>query len=554
MTPRSVLRRALGLSLLLSGCAGADDQRPDPALVPESERYGGTAVVELPADMSTLNPLVLQDAIASGVAQFQLFTPLLRYDSTLQVQPRLAERWDTVRVGRDSLDVTFHLRSDVKWHDGVPTTAGDVLFAFRRMMDPKTAYPSVNMLRGYSRRAEVLNDSTIRFRLRPFPEFLEVWTSVGGLPEHLLKEIPPERLSQAGYGLRPVGNGPFRFAARVPGQSWTLAANPDYPKALGGRPYLDRIVYRVVPEATARLTNLATGAADLIRVTSPQARQVAGTPGVRLVSYQPPAWLYLSWNTRRPLFSDVRVRQALTRAIDRREIVRGVADGYGVEGRTPVTPVHWSYDAADSATTLAYDPEEAKRLLDAAGWRDRDGSGVRSNAAGVPFRFVLKCSNGSDPYCDIAQAVQGHLRRVGLDAQVRQEEYQTLLAELSRRAPDAAGRDYEATVIGFTDSFGKNDESYFGSASQNDPFAETGYHSPVLDSLFDAMDHTPGHDAARPLWRRYQEEMARAQPVTVLYYPQALVGLGPRLQGVKMDARSMLVSSARWWIPPRMRS
>lgn len=541
--------------LLLPGCSGADS-RPELGSTPEADRYGGTATVAIAADIRTLDPLGFRDALAIHINKYQLFTPLVRYDSLLQAQPLLAERWDTVRVGRDSLDLTLHLRTDVHWHDGVPTTARDVRFAFERMMDPKTAFPAVFFLRGYGPHAEVLNDSTIRFRLRPFPEFLEIWSLVGGLPEHLLGDVPPERMGQAPYGQKPVGNGPFRFASRVPGQSWTLEANPDHPEALGGRPYLDRIVFRNIPDRTARLTELATGTVDLdYDLSGAQAQEAENTYALRVVPFQTPSYTFIAWNTKRPVFADERVRRALTRAIDRAAIVEGVLHGYAVEGRTTVTPQHWAFDDRDPATTLTHDPDAARRLLDEAGWKLRGGSGIRTNAAGEPFRFTLMCGGvaASEP-CDVAQVVQADLRNVGVDARIRQEEFSTLGERATRPAADAPGRDFDALIGNFLDPIGKTDEDHLASASEKNAYAYTGYASPVLDSLFLVLDRTPDRAAAAPLWRRYQTELVRAAPYTVLFYPQWVAAVGRRLQGVEKNAwGEPLAGSADWWIPPGLR-
>lgn len=540
--------------LLLSSCSGADAGN-DIDAVPEAERYGGTAVVGIAADVKTLDPLYFQDGLAIWINKYQIFTPLVRYDSLLQVQPLLAERWDTARVHSDSIDLTLHLRTDVKWHDGVPTTAGDVRFAFERMMDPNTAFPVGFFLRGYSPRAEVLNDSTIRFRLQPFPEYLEIWSLVGGLPEHLLGAVPPEQMRQHAYGQRPVGNGPFRLAGRVPGQSWTLEANPDRPEALGGRPYLDRIVYRNLPDRTARLTELATGTMDLdFDFSSAQARQAEDEFGLRLVPFQTPTYTFIAWNTKRPLFADARVRRALTHAIDRAAIVEGIYHGYAVPGRTTVTPAHWSFDAQDPVTTLAHDPEAARRLLDEAGWTlSAAGSGIRTNAAGEPLRFTLLCDNVTAP-CDVAQVIQADIQRVGVDMRIRQEEFSTRQERAMRPAADAPGRDFEALIGNFLDPIGKTDEHLLGSQSQENPYAWTGYSSPVLDSLMEALDRMPAREEASALWRRYQMELAQAAPYTVLYYPQSLVAVGRRLQGVEPNAwGEVLAGSTRWWIPPAMR-
>jgi peptide/nickel transport system substrate-binding protein len=537
----------LALALLLAGCTEAD-VRATPDTVPEDQRHGGTAVFAIPMDFHSLDPLVSERGSEAEIMAYLLFAPLVRYDSALAARPYLAERWDTVRVAGDSLDLSFHLRSDVKWHDGVPTTARDVKFAFDRMMDPRSAYPNVSLLRGYSRRAAVVDDSTVRFRLRPFPEYLEIWSRIGAMPEHLLRGVAPQEESRAAYGQHPVGNGPFRFAARVPGQSFTLEANPGFPRALGGRPYLDRLIHRIIPEGSTRFSELAGGGVDvMVGIGGPIAEQIRRRPELRLIRFQTPTRVYIAWNTRIPLLSDERVRRALTMAIDRRAIVQGVVHGFAVEGRTPVTPAHWAFEARDPTTTLPYDPATAARLLDEAGWRARDGAAVRTDASGRPLHFTLKCPSGSE-WCDVVQVVQAQLRRVGAEMDIQPEEMNTLIADMNRG--DAAHRDYEAAVMNATDYVGKSDEAEFGSAAQSGPYAETGYHSPALDSLFAALDRTTDREAARPLWLRYQREMARAEPVTVLYYSVQRAALGPRIQGVHMDARGYYVSAPRWWIIP----
>jgi peptide/nickel transport system substrate-binding protein len=529
--------------MMLLACGDPAPRRETSA--PESARVGGTAVIAIPADFHSLDPVIGERDSEGQLMQDLLFAPLVRYDSALVARPWLAERWDTASVAGDSLDLTFHLRRDVRWHDGVPTRAGDVAFAFARMQDPRTAYPHALLLRGYSPRARVLDDSTIRFRLRPLGEYLEVWSRIGGLPEHLLREVPPGEEAQAAYGRQPVGNGPFRFAARLPGHSFTLVANRDFPAGLGGRPYLDTLVHRVIPDGTTRLTELATGAVDLVSgVTPEQLQQVRSLPGMHLVAYRTPTWVYIAWNTRLPLFHDARVRQALTMAIDRPGLVEGLFHGYAAPGRATVTPVHWAFAARDPASVLAYDPAAAERLLDQAGWRQRDGSGIRSDSAGTPLRFTLGCPAQS-MWCDVAAVVQADLHRVGVEVLVQQQEMNALLAAMGRGGRERA---YQAAVMNTTDYLSKTDEANFGSRAQGSSYAETGFSSPVLDSLFTALDTTRSRQAALDLWLRYQREMAAAAPVTVLYYPSRLTAHGERLHGVRMDARGFYVSGARWWV------
>lgn len=545
------------LLLLLAACAEGEAERGAGAAsdqVPQAERYGGTAVVLLAQDLQPLNPLTADLRPNLQLHQFMLFTPVLRYDRELNALPGLAERWDTVRVAPDTLQLTFHLRRDVKWHDGTPTTAEDVLFTFDRTKEATTASPNGTMLEFYSPRAERVDSFTVRFRVRASPSFLVFWMTRPPVPKHLLQDAPPEAMRRHPFGAtRVVGNGPFRFVRRVPGQEWVFEANPDHPQALGGRPYLDRLVFRVVPDATGRLTEVLTGAADVSAVPPAHAAQVGRAPELRLHDFAEGAWNYIGWNLRVPLFQDARVRQALALGLDRQEIANAVANGPAEAGGSTVTPLHWAYDADDPDLTLPYDPARAGRLLEEAGWRDRNGDGIRENAAGQPFRFVLKFPSGSDAIKDAAVISQAQLRRIGVETVLREVELKSLIHQLEGRV-DARGervRDYQAVILGWVDGpFFKDDSPYLHSRSSMN---ETGFSNPRADSLMDSLRVTLDRRAALPLWREYQRVLAREQPYTVLYYPNSLWAVRERLHGVEMDARGFLSSVARWWIPPAQR-
>lgn len=500
--------------------------------------------------LETMNSLVATDYGTRQIQRDILFTPLVRYDADLQPIPALAERWDTVRVAPDTLELTFHLRRDVRWHDGEPTTARDVLFTFRRMTDPRTAFPGVDRLKRYHPEAEMVDPYTIRFRLEPHPGFLEIWYDTPTMPEHILGDVPPERLRDHPFGTeRPVGNGPFRFVRHTPGQEWVFEAVDDYPEALGGRPYLDRIVYREVPDATTLLTEVLTGRVDVAGVRPEQVEQIRASEQLRLVSFAIPQWTFIAWNTRLPLFHDPRVRRALSLAIDRQAIVDGVLYGFPEVGRSPVTPSHWAYDPSIG---LPHDPARARALLAEAGWWDRDGDGILEDGEGREFRFTLKTRKGTDSWADIAQVVQAQLRPLGVDVQPQLVEGATLIQQI-QGTPNARGereRQFEAFILNTIEGFAKDDSPLLHSRSRDEPQGFVGYANPRADRLLDALAATPDRAVALPLWREYQRLMVQEAPFTVLYYGAPLVAVNRRLQGVEMDARGSLVSVAEWWILP----
>ncbi|HEV2132087.1 MAG TPA: ABC transporter substrate-binding protein [Longimicrobiaceae bacterium] len=554
---RNAFLLALAL-LLLAGCGEGEAGDIDTAAferIPEAERYGGTAILPTISGLTTMNPLVVGDYGSQVAQRSLLFTPLVRYDENLEPMAGIAERWDTVRVAPDTLEITFHLRRDLRWHDGEPVTAEDVLFTFERMTDPRVAYPGIARLAHWSRRAELLDSHTLRFRLRPHPEFLEVWYVTPVVPRHILGSVPPEELRTHPFGTQaPVGNGPFRFVRHVANQEWVFEANPDYPESLGGRPYLDRVVYRHVPDATTTLTEVLTGRVDEAGLRPEQVERVRAAPNVRVVQFTIPQWTYIGWNTRLPLFEDARVRRALTMALDRQAIVDGVLYGIPEVGRSPVTPAHWAFAGDDPQTWVPYDPEGARRLLAEAGWTPGP-DGILRDASGRRFSFTVKTRLGNDSWREITEIMQAQYARLGIEVRPQLVEGATLVQHLQGRV-NAQGervRNFEAVVLNWVEAFGKDDSPLLHSRSRNEPQGYVGYANPEADRLLDTLAVIVDREEARPFWIRYQRLMASEVPYTVLYYGKPTVAVSNRLQGVQMDARGDLATVQRWWIPPSLR-
>jgi peptide/nickel transport system substrate-binding protein len=541
-------------AFVVAACGDAGGFRSEPdADVAVADRYGGTAIIAAPADLQTVNSLVSTDATSTQIQTYALFMTLVRHDESYHHVPWLAERWDTVRVAPDTLELTFHLRADVRWHDGEPTTAEDVLFTFERAIDPRTAFGNRASFELWSPRAEVIDPRAIRFRLRPHAEFLEIWAMTAIMPNHLLGEVEPTELGRHPFGTAsPVGNGPFRFVRRVPNQEWVFEANPDFPEALGGRPFLDRIVFRVIPEETTLLTELLTRRIDVYLGPNPaQAARIENAPGVRLLSTPYRQYTYIGWNSRLPLFSDARVRRALTMAVDREQIVDALLYGHGEVGISTSTPAHWAYDLQRDLM-LPHDPEAARRLLRQAGWEDRNGDGILQDEQGRPFRFTLVTNQGNDLRRDIAEIVQAQLRTVGIAAQPRTLEWNTLVTLLDGTINERGERErgFEAVISAWVNSFRKDDSAILHSRNLEDPFQETGFSNQRADALMDTLNLIVDREQARPLWREYHALLMQESPYTVLNYPNRLMGHRDRLRDVTLDARGDLASVRHWWIAP----
>jgi len=378
-----VLIGSAATMLLLAGCGDAA-KRVSTGSAEDSTRFGGTAVVASLTEASSMNRFASVDDISQELQNYVLFTTLIRYDENLEPVPYLAQRWDTTSAG-DELILTFFLRQDILWHDGVPTTAHDVKFTFDRIKDPATGYPRASTLANYD--SAVVQDSfTVRFFLRRHPGFMDPWRSTAPMPEHVLGNVPAAELKQHPFGSEtPTGNGPFQFVEHRTGDRWVFEANPAFPEGLGGRPYIDRFVYRYIEEPTTRLAEFLAGDVDVYLIVAPsQVAEIEAAPQARIVSYANRNYAFINWNGRRPLFEDRRVRRALTLAINRQEIVDAVQRGLGQVAKGPVPPNHWAYHT--DLQPFIYDPDGAGQLLDAAGWVDHDGDGVRDKD-GVKFEF-----------------------------------------------------------------------------------------------------------------------------------------------------------------------
>lgn len=259
--------------VLLAACGGEGDARAaDVDIdVPEAERYGGTAVVATISDIPDIDLLTSTEDNADQIQMYVLFTPLITYNENFEPIPHLAESWE---VNEDTSAFAFHLRDDVYWHDGVKTTAHDAKFSYDLATDPETGYPNTAFWTYYGE-ATAVDSFTFRVEMEPHAEYMDPWRTFTPVPRHILEGVPAAELRNHPFSTTdPVGNGPFEFVSRQVGQSWTFAAYEDFPEELGGRPYVDRLVYRNIPEPTtlledARVLRALTMAMDRLLDTLP---------------------------------------------------------------------------------------------------------------------------------------------------------------------------------------------------------------------------------------------------------------------------------------------
>jgi peptide/nickel transport system substrate-binding protein len=345
-----------------------------------------------------------------------LYDKLVDTDPSLTVVPMLATSWTLSADGRT---VTLKLRQGVRFHDGTPFNADAVKFSIERQINPEHPfnklgkYPFANFFFGNVKAVEVLDDATVEFVLKePRASFLAVLTAGAA------SIVSPTAVKKLGldYPSQPVGTGPFRFVAWDRGQRVVLDKNPRYWR---GPTKLERVIYRPIVEDQARLTELLTGAVDLIVGTPPDyVAQLENNPKITLLKQVGAHVWYLGINNQKKPFDDKRVRQALNYAVNKDAIVRDVLKGTGTLSRGPVLPGTWGADSG--LKPYPYDPERARKLLAEAGY----ASGFATTL------WVPESGSGMQSPVAMATIIQSNLKAVGVNASVQTFEWGAYLARL----------------------------------------------------------------------------------------------------------------------------
>lgn len=534
MRPRWAVRLIIpALCLLILSCSREKPHATGAARSAGTPAFGDALVIGTIGEASNLIPILATDAASFDIAGL-VYNGLVKYDKNLNIAGDLAESWDVTEGG---LVITFHLRKGVKWHDGEEFTSRDVLYTYRVTVDPNTPTAYAEDFKQV-RRAEALDRYTVRITYdKPFAPALASW-GVAVLPAHLLegKEITRSPLAR-----KPVGTGPYRFKEWLSGQKIVLDANPDY---FEGKPYVGRYVSRLIPDLSTMYLELKAGALDLMNLTPIQYQRQTATPEFtgRYNKYRYPAstYVYLGYNLRNPMFSDRRVRQAITMAINKEEIIHGVLLGMGQKAHGPYKPGTWAYNPR--VRDLGYDLAGARRLLAEAGWKP-DASGVLKKN-GKPFQFTILTNQGNDLRIKTAQIIQQRLRAVGIPVKIRVIEFASLISNFIDK------RNFDAIIMGWTisqdpDIFDVWHSSKTGPKELN----FIGYANPEVDRLIEEGRRTFDQEKRRRCYWRIQEIMAEDQPYTFLYVPDALPALSARFRGIEPAPAGIMHNFHKWYVP-----
>lgn len=495
---------------------------------------GGSLVMGTIGDATSMIPMITSDS-ASHEMSGLVYNGLLKYDKDLNLVGDLAQSWT---VSPDGLTITFKLRQGVLWQDGKPYTAKDALFNWQFMVDPKTptAYSGDYMK---VTKAEALDDYTFRVHYdEPFAPGLSSWT-LSQMPRHLLegRDVRASQLNR-----HPIGTGPYEFVRWDPGARVVLRYFKDY---FEGRAHLSQVTYRVIPDMATMFLELKSGGLDWMGLTALQYRRQTETAFFQknFVKYRylSSSYSYLGYNLKDPRFADKRVRQALSYAINKQELVKGVLLGLGRECTGPMKPGTYWYNP--KVKRYPYDPAKAKELLGAAGWRDTDGDGVLDKD-GRPFEFTILTNQGNAYRANTGVIIQQRLAQIGVRVKLRTVEWAAFIKEFIDK-----GR-FEAVLLGWTttpdpDQF----DIWHSSKAKPGQLNFVYYKNPEVDRILTEQRRTFDREKRRALIFKLQEILAEDQPYTFLYVADALPILAARVKGVAPAPAGISYNFTDWWVP-----
>ncbi|MBX7151633.1 ABC transporter substrate-binding protein [bacterium] len=396
----------LTCGLILIACGKSDKKELTGEIKPQ---YGGTLIYAKSGPPLTLDPALTKET-ESSVVLANLFDGLVAQRAgKTAIDPGLAHSWE---ISKDGLVYTFHLRSGVTFHNGEPLTAAAVIFSFERQGNPKHPFywkdADYSSWKGFEmtkliKFLRAINDSTVEITLNnPDATFLNI------LSHHVCLIVSPSALQQYGkdFYKHPVGTGPFRFASWNDDGDIVLLANGNY---WNGRPYIDTLVMRSVPDAHQRWELLKAGAIDMMAAPSEtDMAEIEKTPGIKF-SKQPGLNIsYLAMNMKKKPFTDARVRQAIVLAIDREKLVEEVFKAFGRSAKNPIPPMLIGYN--DEIRPTPYDPAKARQLLTDAGFPN----GFKTTLWTMPLTREYM----PDP-SKAATLIQKYLKDVGIEVTIQ---------------------------------------------------------------------------------------------------------------------------------------
>jgi peptide/nickel transport system substrate-binding protein len=481
-----------------------------PSTQPKAVKQGGRLVYGSLQEPGVLTPY-LSDLLSAVEVESLVFSGLVSMNSKLEWQPDLALTVPLVTnggVSSDGLTITYKLRPGVKWHDGSEFTAADVKFTWQFIMNPKNP---VVARQGYDKIVSVdtpdVHTVIMRFA-EPYSGYLTLFPAI--LPQHILAQ--EKDITKASFNKVPIGTGPFIFKKWQLADAIMLDANPNY---FRGRPRLDGIVYKILPDMNIMLTQLKAGAIDVIsNLGQAQLDQVKVVSGMKVVITPNMVWEHIDFNLENPFFQDVRVRRAIALALDRQNMVTTTLRGTAVVANADQPPTSWVYNPALQPFTR--NVNQAKNLLAEAGWKPgADGVFVKD---GTRLSFNIATISSNKTRENMQLAIEQQLREVGIEATFSSYAPEYFAGNILRY------RNFDMALYAFVVGADPDNTNLWNSLkiptykNRFDGQNYTGWKNPEIDALTIAGARTFDLEQRKNAYFRIQELIAQELPVIPLFF------------------------------------
>lgn len=476
-------------------------------------RRGGTLTIAVPADVGTMDP---QGGIGISAAPlYAVYEPLLKVSRDVELVPGLAESWEAV----DETTYRYRLRQGVTFHSGNPLNAEAVKADIERFQTPGVAARDYNLLSMIDR-VEVEDEHTVLFHLnRPFPAFPYHTAEILSLVVDAAKAA---EIGDAAFSEQPSGTGPFMIESWAKNDRLTVQRNPDYWDA--GKPYLDQVVYRVIPDEATRSVALEAGEVDVVLGVSPaEVERLRSNPDIKIDEQTISRSVYLGFPYDVAPFTDLKVRQALAAAVNVDSIVDFVQEGTVEKATTFYPPFIFGSAEGSIAAAPAYNLEQANALLDEAGWAV-GADGIREKD-GQRLSFTLTFPSAVLPAMrQTAEVIQQNLREAGIEINLDEREWAAFVG-------DWIEKKVELYIMGISATTGSLDVSFPNQWLTGGSWNASRYSNPQIDEGFAAAASTLDDAERRSQYQALQQILAEDVAAVPLFHMRTYIAMNQRVQG-----------------------
>ena len=533
------LAMCLALTFLVTGCSKIGTSSAPP----------NTLRIGVQITPNSLNPILASNTIETFIDGL-FSSELVTLNDHGKEVPDLATTVPSLKNGgisHDGLRITYHLRKNARWQDGVPVTSHDVAFTWRAIMNnannvvSHTGYDQVDRVR-------TPDAHTVVFVLkRPFAPFVQTVFSESDspmriLPAHLLASKP--NLNHIKFNSKPIGSGPYQVVRWIRGDRIELVANAAYYR---GKPKIPKIIIRIIPNASTLEAETRAGNIDIAHeISTTTAHDLSSDADVRILHVEAPEYFGIAFNTTHPVLRHRSVRRALALAIDSHALIAKFFHGYGTQARADLSPFSWGYDP--SLPRRPFDPALAGRLLDAAGWH-MGADGIRRKGT-TPLDFVFVYGQGSTAAQDLVVTVASMLRAIGVKTELKSYDYSLPYATIQ-----------ENGIL----NGGKFDLAYYAWVSGSDPDNSSAfrcdaippagnnvwrYCSPEIDKAENAALATYSHALRKRAYAKIEALLMQDVPLDFFAYPGLTYALTRRVHGFAPNGVSEGWNAQDWSLSP----